>query len=142
MYAIWLVLYFGHVQMPVWVEETVLDFVPWFSVVALMAYGKRYLNFTNRFLKYFSEASYPVYIFHQTVIIVIGFYVIQWDVSLAVKFTVVLVLSFLSTMALYEVVKRANVTRFLFGMKPLPKKAQPMPAPDAEKVVAQPSVRI
>jgi peptidoglycan/LPS O-acetylase OafA/YrhL len=98
-------------------------FAPWFFVVALLGYGKQFLNFTNRFLKYFAEASYPVYILHQTVIVVIGFYVVQWSAGVPVKYVTILVASFVATVVLYDLlVRRANLTRFLFGMRPLKKK--------------------
>jgi peptidoglycan/LPS O-acetylase OafA/YrhL len=99
-------------------------FAPWFFMVALLGYGQQFLNFTNRFLKYFAEASYPVYILHQTVIVVIGFYVVQWSAGVSVKYVTILVASFVATVILYDLlVRRTNVTRFLFGMRPLKKKS-------------------
>jgi hypothetical protein len=44
---------------------------------------------------------------------------VQWQASMMVKFVIILVLSLLATMLIYDLlVKRINVTRFLFGMKP------------------------
>jgi peptidoglycan/LPS O-acetylase OafA/YrhL len=114
-------------DLPGWVEKT-LDvytesFVPWFLILTLLAYGRRLLNCTNRFLKYFAEAAYPLYILHQTAIIVIAYYVVQWDVAVGVKFALIVLATFASTVAIYDVVVRRNkVTRFLFGMRPLAKK--------------------
>ena len=97
-------------------------FAHWFFLIALLGYGKKFLGFTNRFLKYVSEASYPFYILHQTVIVIIGFYVVQWDTNVPVKFFTIVGASFLVTVLFYDIlVKRTNVTRFLFGMKPLKK---------------------
>ena len=97
-------------------------FVPWFFMIVLLGYGKKFLGFTNRFLKYVSEASYPFYILHQTVIVIIGFYVVQWDTNVPLKFFTIVGASFVVTVLLYDLlVKRTNVTRFLFGMKPLKK---------------------
>jgi membrane-bound acyltransferase YfiQ involved in biofilm formation len=56
---------------------------------------------------------------HQTVIVIIGFYVVQWAASVAVKYALILVAAIVVTAALYELlVRRFNVTRFLFGMRP------------------------
>jgi hypothetical protein len=53
------------------------------------------------------------------VIIVIAFYVVQWDVGVLVKLPVVVVGSFLIALALYELlVKRIGALRVLLGMKP------------------------
>ena len=112
-------------------------FAPWFIIIALLGYGKQFLNFTNRFLKYFAEASYPLYILHQTVIIVIGFYVVQWSASVSLKYTTILVASFAATVILYDLlVRRTNVTRFLFVMRPLKKKSPEMPAPHPKDTAA------
>ncbi len=112
--------------LPAWIEPIVdvyydSGFAGWFTMLALLGYGRLFLSFSNRFLRYFGEASYPLYILHQTVIVVIGFYVVQWGAwaGLGVKFVIVLVVAFVATVVLYDLlVKRTNVTRFLFGMRP------------------------
>jgi peptidoglycan/LPS O-acetylase OafA/YrhL len=127
LFVVWLSLVSLGVIHPDWLQPIPRSFITWFCLIALLGYGKQFLNFTNRFLQYFGEAAYPVYILHQTVIVVIGFYVVQWDTSAAlgtgagvpVKFVTIVVASFVITAILYEVVKRTNVTRFLFGMRPL-----------------------
>jgi glucan biosynthesis protein C len=98
-------------------------FVPWFLILALLAYGRRLLNFTNRFLKYFAEGAYPIYVLHQTVLVTIAFFVVQWGLGVAGKYAIIVALSFAGTVLVYDIlVRRTNVTRFLFGMKPRPKK--------------------
>ena len=94
-------------------------FVPWFVILALLAYGKRLLNFTNRFLSYFAEASYPIYILHQTVIVILGYFVVRSGLPLLAKYAVIVAGSFALCVLVYDLlVRRNNVTRFLFGMKP------------------------
>jgi len=100
-------------------------FVPWFFILALLAYGRRLLNFTNRFLKYFTEGAHPIYILHQTILVVIAFFVVQWGLGAGAKFAIIVALSFTGTILVYDiVVRRTNVTRFLFGMKPQAKKVR------------------
>jgi len=111
------------VDMPNWADNMVdayVDaFVPWFVILAILAFGKRFLQFTNRFLRYFAEGAYPLYILHQTIIVIIGFYVVQWDIAVAAKYAVIVTLSLASTILAYDlVVRRTAITRFLFGMKP------------------------
>jgi hypothetical protein len=45
-------------------------------------------------------------------------------VSIAAKYALIAVTSFALIMAMVEVIRRFNVTRFLFGMRPLPAKAR------------------
>jgi glucan biosynthesis protein C len=116
-------------NVPEW-ADVIMDgyrngFVPWFFILALLAYGRRLLNFTNRFLKYFAEGAYPTYILHQTIIMAIAFFVVQWSLGVAAKYAIIVALSFVGTVLAYDIlVRRTNVTRFLFGMKPQPNKAR------------------
>lgn len=96
---------------------------PWLISFALVAYGKKYYNSSNRFLKYASEASLPFYMLHMTAIIGIGFFVIQWEMDLYLKFGLICIASTILTFLVYDIlVRRLNITRYLFGMKPLKKK--------------------
>jgi glucan biosynthesis protein C len=100
-------------------------FVPWFFILALLAYGKRFLSFTNKFLKYFAEGAYPIYMLHQTVLVTIAFFVVQWGLGVGAKYVIIVALSFAGTVLAYDIlVRRTNITRFLFGMKPRPKKVR------------------
>jgi len=110
-------------DMPGWagriIQGYIDGFVPWFLILAMLAYGNRILEFSNRFLKYFAEAAYPLYILHQTVIVIIGFYVVQWGIAVGLKYTLVVTIALVGSVFAYHVlVKQINVTRFLFGMKP------------------------
>jgi glucan biosynthesis protein C len=114
-------------NMPDWVERLDSEyrnaFVPWFFILTLMAYGRRLLNFSNRFLAYFAEGAYPIYILHQTAVVVIAFFVVQWALGTAARYAIIVASSFVVTVFVYDIlVRRTNVTRFLFGMKPKSKK--------------------
>jgi len=90
----------------------------WLLIIAILGFGSRYLNFNNRFLGYANEAVLPFYILHQTVIIIIGFFVVQWSMGIAPKYFIISTTSFVAIMAIYELlVRRINVLRFLFGMR-------------------------
>jgi hypothetical protein len=72
----------------------------------------------DRAIRYANQAVLPVYVLHQTVIVVIGFYVVQWDVPTLAKYLVISFTALLATLVLYDVgVRRTAVTRVLFGMK-------------------------
>ncbi len=92
----------------------------WCWLLVCLAFARRYLNFHRPFLGYATEAVYPFYILHQTVLIAIGYYVIQWQASIAIKFSVISAGTFIITLLLYELlIRRTNLTRWLFGLKPL-----------------------
>ena len=90
----------------------------WCWLLAILGLGSRFLNSNNRFLSYANEAVLPFYILHQTIIITIGFYVVQWNVGIGLKYLTTSTTSFVAIMAIYELlVRRVNVLRFLFGMR-------------------------
>jgi len=90
----------------------------WCWLLALLGLGRRHLRFNHPFLKYATEAVYPWYILHQTVIVAIGYYVTGWNLGLWSKFAVVAVAMIIVTGGLYEfVIRRIPWLRPLFGLK-------------------------
>jgi glucans biosynthesis protein C len=93
-------------------------FNTWAWMLTFLGFASRHLNFSNNFLKYANEAVLPFYILHQSVIVVIGFFIAGWNLPVFPKYLFLLVTSFAAIMLLYEfVVKRIRVLRYLFGMK-------------------------
>ncbi len=94
----------------------------WCCVLAALGFGMRYLNFSNAFVRYANEAVLPFYVLHQTVLLAIGYFVVQWLIPDLFKWVIILVASLSVIMLLYEfLIRRFNVMRFLFGMKPVSK---------------------
>ncbi len=91
----------------------------WTMIVGLLGYGKRHLDRTSPALAYLAEGSYPVYIIHQTVIVIAAFYVVRLAAAEPLQWLTLIVVSVVVTFALYEVVRRVPVARVLFGMRPL-----------------------
>ena len=91
----------------------------WLIIVGLFGWGKKLLDRTSPALTYLAESSYPVYVLHQTVIVAIGFYLVQVAPWPALSWPLLIVLSAAVSFALYEGVRRVGWLRFLFGMKPL-----------------------
>jgi surface polysaccharide O-acyltransferase-like enzyme len=75
------------------------------------------LNYSNKWLVYGSDTIMPFYLLHQPVIVVIAFFVVQWDAGITLKLLVVVLGSLLVTLGLVEVIKRISVLRGLFGIK-------------------------
>ncbi|MGB7055606.1 MAG: acyltransferase family protein [bacterium] len=101
-----------------WLQPIPHDLIAWCCLIAILGYGKQFLGFTNKFLKYAGEASYPMYILHQTVIIFIAYFVVQWNLGPLFKYAIIVVASLAATTLVYDLlVKRFNLTRFLFGMR-------------------------
>ncbi len=91
----------------------------WSWLVFIMSIGIKFLNFSSKGLDYANEAVLPFYILHQTVILIIGFYIVQWNAGMLSKYFLISTISLAAIIALYDLcVRRTSVTRFLFGMRP------------------------
>jgi hypothetical protein len=107
--------------------------VGWSWVLALVGYGKKYLNRRHKALDYLNQAVYPFYILHQTVIVVLVYYIVQTpNESILSKYIYTVGMTFFVTVGIYHLLIRPyGLTRFLFGMKP---KQKPLAAPEPEKI--------
>jgi hypothetical protein len=91
----------------------------WLWVVSIFGFGMRRLNFQTAFLSYANEAVLPFYILHQTVLLAIGYYVTRWEIPDPAKFFIIALSSFTVIIVIYEfLIRRINILRVLFGMKP------------------------
>lgn len=91
----------------------------WSWVMALVGLAHTYLNATTPLLRYANEASYPFYILHFVINTMVAYFVVRWNTSILVKYLALNLITIPLILAVYEIlVKRTNVTRFLFGMKP------------------------
>ena len=111
--------WFADPSMPgfyLWWAVATLD--TWCWIVVMWFVGMRFLDVTNRWLRRGQEAIVPFYVFHQPVIVVFSFYVVQWQAGVAVKMLVIFFGSLAVTLAIVELlVRRIAPLRALFGMK-------------------------
>ncbi|MGV8879685.1 MAG: acyltransferase family protein [Sphingobacteriaceae bacterium] len=90
----------------------------WFWLIAIYGYANKYLNRGSKALTYANQAVFPFYIFHQTVIVIIAYYVVQWNISSLAKFSIILLSTIIFMWVLYEtVLKRSTITKMMFGIK-------------------------
>ncbi len=98
--------------------QIVWSLASWSWVVFVFSLGANYLNFSNKALAYANEAVLPFYILHQTIILLMGWYVIPTNMSIPLKYLIINTSSFVLIMTLYELlIKRINAARFVFGMR-------------------------
>ena len=106
----------------------------WCWVLAFAGLARQYLTKRTPFLQYANEAVLPFYILHQTVIVGVGYFVVQWAIPGLLKWAIIFAVSLAMMMVLYEfLIRRFSVMRVLFGLKWRPKAptAQPKPAAPA-----------
>ncbi|MBN2002367.1 MAG: acyltransferase family protein [Anaerolineae bacterium] len=89
----------------------------WSWIVALCGLGHAYFNRDHAFLRYANTISYPFYILHFLVNTLVGYFVVRWQVGVALKYLLINLATFAGLFVVIEVVRRIPVTRFLLGMK-------------------------
>ena len=121
--GLWLMMMiFRCVMRNVGVESEIfwyLDFraLEWTGVLGAAAVGARFLDLKNGFTDYFSPACFPIYWLHQTVLAAAAFFIVKIDCANIIRFILITAVSFVVTLGLYEVCKRAAPLRFITGIK-------------------------
>lgn len=100
----------------------------WAAIVALLGVAQRWLNRPGRRLAYLTEAIFPYYILHQTLIVLIGWSLLDAGLSAPVEAAVVIGGTLAGCVIGYEIVRRLGPARLLFG---LPLSAHKSPARSA-----------
>lgn len=86
-------------------------------MLAILGFASRHWNVDSRWLRYGTEAVFPVYIVHMPVQFGLSRWVFSLPVGPEVKLATLIVGVFGISVALYEVLRRVGVLRPLFGMK-------------------------
>ena len=113
--AFWAVLVFIRPAKPL--EHAVIAIYQWSALVAAFGFSKAYLNRDSPLRSRLTEAVFPVYILHQTIIIVGSQFLLPLRLPPAVEATVLIFLTFALSYAGYELVRRFALLRPWFGLK-------------------------
>lgn len=110
----------------------------WGWVLTAIGYGKKYLDKPHPSLNYLNQAVYPFYILHQTIIVILAYYVVQTTDTIGAKYLFIVITTFIISMGIYHLlIKPYPVCRFLFGMKPLAKAKEKQQQQEAKETAAE-----
>jgi len=100
--------------------------IAWSWIMMLTGYAKKYIDKPHRIHDYINQAIYPFYILHQTIIVILAYYVVKVEESILAKYLFLAGFTFFICVFIYHILIRPyNITRILFGMKRL-KKEKPV----------------
>ncbi len=103
----------GHDQ----IEPVVIYLNRWLWIVTILGWGRQLLNRPFRWLPYATEAVYPWYILHQTIIITVGYELSQRQLGPVIEPALALFATIAGCLILHEfVIRRVAVLRYLFGI--------------------------
>ncbi len=108
----------GSLRLPTIPYRCLANFEIWMWLLAALGFARHYLNINPPILRYATNAVYPFYILHQTVIILLLLPLIYLDLGVWTKYFLVLAGTALVTWGLYEgLISRINLLRVCFGLK-------------------------
>ncbi len=89
----------------------------WFWLLTILAFAHKYLNKPGKYLPLLNEAVFPMYILHQTAIVGIGYYVVQTEWPVSVKFSAIVACTIAICWLLFLLLRRSKLLRPVLGMK-------------------------
>lgn len=98
--------------------------VAWSTILGLLGFAQTRLHHDGPVRRYLTEAIFPYYIAHQTIIIAAGFWLKQTGAGNALAFGVILLTTMLGCALTYEIARRVSWLRPLLGLKPQPASTQ------------------
>lgn len=93
-----------------------VNFIGWISILVMLVAGKKFLNKRTGFTEYFNKASYPIYILHQSILVVLAYYVVQISDVLLVQAVCICFGSFLLTVLFYHLIRVIPIVRKIIGI--------------------------
>ena len=105
------------------IQISILSMIIAYSwIMFFLAFFARNLNFNHAMLIPANTSILPIYILHQTLIIAIGFYVVNLELNILLKFAIIALTAIPASVLIFKIIQTNNVLRFLFGLKTKPKK--------------------
>ena len=89
----------------------------WGATLGLLGMARQYLHFDGPVRRYLTEAIFPYYIVHQTIIVVVGYYLKGMALGPATEFAVILPATIFGCVLTYELARRVNWLRPILGLK-------------------------
>lgn len=100
-------------------EMAVFGVCAWSAIMAAAGFAHRHLNFDNGVRRYMTQAVFPVYILHQTVIIALAFNLRPFGIPPVLEGPLIVVATSLLCFAAFEGIRRIPFLRPLFGLTPV-----------------------
>lgn len=93
-----------------------VNFVGWMGVLSCIIVGNLYLNKENKITNYFKKASYPIYILHQTILVIIGYYSLMMIDNIILQISIIIFGSFIVTILFYEIISKIPILNKVIGV--------------------------
>lgn len=92
-------------------------------ILSVLAFGSLHLTKPGKVLSYLSQAAYPVYILHMIFLYLGSHLLFPLNISVEFQFIGVVLITFGGSFGCFELIRRINFLRPLFGLKLTPTKS-------------------
>lgn len=93
-----------------------INYIGWNTILVLLVAGKRYLDQRTGATEYLNQASYPIYILHQTILVALAYYIVGGCDNLILQILGIGIGSLALTIAAYHLIRVIPVVRKMIGM--------------------------
>lgn len=97
--------------------DPAVHFVCWMGILFFLPFGRRFLNRETGFTRYFNRASFPIYILHQSILVVWAYYVFAFCGTIWLRILLICFGSFALTVLAYQIIKYIPYLRRAVGIK-------------------------
>lgn len=119
------------------IENTTFAINQWATVCAALGFASRYLRSADNAVKrYLNDAIFPVYMAHQTILVLALFLLAPLGMPVWAEVPLFVAITFAGSLAVYEAVRRIDLIRPLWGLKPRGPKPAPEPSPERLALIA------
>lgn len=112
---------FDDTQTGILLDQSAYVLDQWCAIAAVLGFGARHLTKGGPVLTYLTLGVFPFYIVHQTWIVVAGHNLAKLGLPQGLEAAILVASTFAVCFATYEIVRRVNILRPWFGLKPLPR---------------------
>ena len=106
-------------QIVIWPGRMARILYAWLAILSLLALAQRYLNRPSAALRYLTEAVFPWYILHQSLIVMAGYWLTRQGLDVWSEFALLVIATMGGCALLHEfLIRRVSWLRPWFGLKP------------------------
>jgi hypothetical protein len=91
----------------------------WATICTILGFGSKHLrNADGPVLRYLTDAVFPCYLAHQTILVIAAYTLKPYDLEVWFEAPLLMLITLGGSLAVYEIVKRIDIIRPLWGLRP------------------------
>ncbi|MET0545914.1 MAG: acyltransferase family protein, partial [Caulobacterales bacterium] len=101
------------------IRNSLMGIDAWSTIGAILGFGSKHLRKADGpVLRYLTDAVFPCYLVHQTILVTAAFALKHSGLPLGIEAGLLVLVTLCGSLAIYEIVRRIEPIRPLFGLKP------------------------